>query len=207
MELVYLGRTKNVYSKNEEHEEQYVLKYKDETKAKKAMEINRYYFNKLKGNNIPTHFISIDEQDNSMIVKKSQVFGNGIEVLCRYRAIGCFVRRYGDYIKEGTSLDRFVEFAVKTKKKFLDSKISLDILKLFHVMTEEDYNTCQNYTREIAKIIREDMEEKGLELDEIRLEFGKVNNKIVVIDEICCENMRVYKNNILLGYDELIKIL
>ena len=37
------------------------------------MKINSYYFNKLKENNIPTHFIRVNNDDNSMIVKKAQI--------------------------------------------------------------------------------------------------------------------------------------
>lgn len=207
MELVYSGRTKNVYLNDGENEDEYVLKYKDDIKGKKAMKINSYYFNKLKENNIPTHYIRVNNVDNSMIVKKAQIFGKGIEVLCRYKAIGCFVRRYGDYIKEGTPLDGFVEFAVKKKKKFQDSKMSLDVLKVLNLMTEEEFNTCKKYIRKVSQIVRDDMEDRGLEIDELRLEFGKVNNKINVIDEICCENMRVFKNGTLLSYDNLIEIL
>ena len=40
-----------------------------------------------------------------MTVKPATVFGNGLEVICRFKAVGSFLRRYGAYVKEGQDLD------------------------------------------------------------------------------------------------------
>ncbi len=52
-----------------------------------------------------------------MIVKPAKVFGHGLEVICRYRAVGSFIRRYGLYAKEGQPLDAFVEITLKDDKR------------------------------------------------------------------------------------------
>ena len=39
-----------------------------------------------------------------MTVKPATMFGNGLEVICRYLAVGSFIRRYGMYAKEGQPL-------------------------------------------------------------------------------------------------------
>ena len=48
-----------------------------------------------------------------MIVLPATMFGNGVEVICRYRAVGSFLRRYGMYAKEGQPLDAYVEVTLK----------------------------------------------------------------------------------------------
>lgn len=48
-----------------------------------------------------------------MTVKPATVFGKGLEVICRYRAVGSFLRRYGAYAQEGDKLDAFVEVTLK----------------------------------------------------------------------------------------------
>jgi phosphoribosylaminoimidazole-succinocarboxamide synthase len=40
-------------------------------------------------------------------------FRKGIEVICRRRAVGSFLRRYGDFIEEGAPLPSYVEMTLK----------------------------------------------------------------------------------------------
>ena len=40
-----------------------------------------------------------------MEVLPAKVFGKGLEVICRLKATGSFIRRYGDYIADGTVLE------------------------------------------------------------------------------------------------------
>ena len=51
-------------------------------------------------------------------------------------------------------------------------------------------------TRQIADIIREELQKKGIDLYDIKFEFGRVGKEktIVLIDEISGGNMRAYKN-------------
>ena len=75
--------------------------------------LSTYFFEKMAEQGIPTHFISSDAENNTMQVKKANLFGHGLEVICRYRAVGSFIRRYGLYAKSGDLLDEYVEFTLK----------------------------------------------------------------------------------------------
>ncbi|WP_394271534.1 phosphoribosylaminoimidazolesuccinocarboxamide synthase, partial [Anaerococcus nagyae] len=48
-----------------------------------------------------SHFVSADLDKNEAVVKKAEVFGEGVEVIVRYYAVGSFIRRYGKYIENG----------------------------------------------------------------------------------------------------------
>ena len=49
-----------------------------------------------------------------MEVLPAKVFGHGLEVICRMKATGSFIRRYGDYIEDGADLDAYVETTLRT---------------------------------------------------------------------------------------------
>ena len=50
-------------------------------------------------------------------------------------------------------------------------------------------------TKKITKIVSDDMKAKGLDLYDIKFEFGyDADGKVMLIDEIASGNMRVYKD-------------
>jgi phosphoribosylaminoimidazole-succinocarboxamide synthase len=109
MKLIYTGKTKDVYALDDGN---YLLKFKDdatgengvfdpgantvgltiEGAGKAGLSLTRYFFEKLNKLGIPTHYIDADVENATMTVKKASVFGNGLEVICRYRAVGSFLR-------------------------------------------------------------------------------------------------------------------
>ena len=63
------------------------------------------------------------------------------------------------------------------------------------VMTGEQYDDLKAMTQQITKIIADDLKEKGLDLYDIKFEFGyDKDGKVMLIDEIASGNMRVYKD-------------
>ena len=49
-------------------------------------------------------------------------------------------------------------------------------------------------TQKITRIVADDLKEKGLDLYDIKFEFGFDGNEVILIDEIASGNMRVYKD-------------
>lgn len=212
MKLVYTGKTKDVYALSDGN---YLLKFKDdvtgengvfdpgantvgltiEGAGKAGLWLTKYFFEILNKLGIPTHYLEADLEKTTMMVKKAAVFGKGLEVICRYRAVGSFLRRYGMYAQSGQPLDAFVEVTLKDDERN-DPPISADALDMLGLLSPEEYKTIKNLTREIAAIIREKLEQKGLELYDIKFEFGRVgeDGDIALIDEISGGNMRVYRN-------------
>ena len=211
MELIYTGKTKNVFKLDNGN---YLLKFKDDCTGKDGvfdpgmnevgltiegvgrvnLRMTEYFFNKINAAGIPTHFIGANLDDVTMEVKPAKVFGKGLEVICRYKAVGSFFRRYGDYIAEGADLPAYVETTFKDDAKG-DPLVTKDGLIVLGVMTAEQYDAIKELTQKITKIVADDMKEKGLDLYDIKFEFGyDADGKVMLIDEIASGNMRVYKD-------------
>ncbi|WP_164108833.1 MULTISPECIES: phosphoribosylaminoimidazolesuccinocarboxamide synthase [Sphingobacterium] len=212
MQLIYKGKTKDVYDLGNS---QYLLKFKDDVTGengvfdpgantvgltidgagKSGLKMTKYFYELLNGLQIPTHLIAVDLDEVSMIVKEAQVLGKGLEVICRYKAVGSFYRRYAAYCTEGQDLNGFVEVTIKDDERG-DPVISEDALENLGILSKELYQELKALTVKICDIVKTELAKKGLELYDIKLEFGydKTNKQIILIDEISGGNMRVYKN-------------
>jgi phosphoribosylaminoimidazole-succinocarboxamide synthase len=96
-------------------------------------------------------------------------------------------------VKETTILPAFVETTLKDDARG-DPPITKDALDILNIVPAEDYETLKNLAQKIATIIREELAKKDIELYDIKFEFGKIDNQIVLIDEISGGNMRAYHN-------------
>ncbi|HHY72071.1 MAG TPA: phosphoribosylaminoimidazolesuccinocarboxamide synthase [Bacillus bacterium] len=211
MELIYTGKTKDVYALRDGN---YLLQFKDdvtgengvfdpgantvgltiEGAGKAGLRLTKFFFEKLAEAGIPTHYIDADIENATMTVKPATVFGNGLEVICRYRAVGSFLRRYGMYAEEGQALDGFVEVTIKDDER-QDPPISDDALHMLGILTLSEYKELKELTRKIADLVKAELAKKDIELYDIKFEFGRLKDKkIVLIDEISGGNMRAYKN-------------
>ncbi|MCL2717775.1 MAG: phosphoribosylaminoimidazolesuccinocarboxamide synthase [Lachnospiraceae bacterium] len=223
MNLVYKGKTKDVY---ELANGNYCLKFKDDVTGadgvfdpgankvgltidgmgQAGIRLTKYFFNLLKENGIKTHYIDADIENSTMEVLPMTPFGKGIEVICRYKAVGSFLRRYGLYATEGQVLDSLVEVTLKDDDRD-DPLITKDALAMLGILTNEEYNSLKEQTKNICKILKDDMAKKGLELIDIKLEFGSNNGQVILVDEISGGNMRVYKDGKGVDPLDLVKIL
>ncbi|MBO4769931.1 MAG: phosphoribosylaminoimidazolesuccinocarboxamide synthase [Clostridia bacterium] len=211
MKLIYTGKTKNVF---ELENGNYLLKFKDDCTGKDGvfdpgensigltiegvgdvnLRMSVYFFEKINKAGIETHFVSADLNDTTMEVLPARTFGKGLEVICRNRAVGSFLRRYGEYVEEGAVLPSYVEMTFKNDEKG-DPLVTKDGLEVLGIMTGEQYDTIKEMTKRITAIVADDLKEKGLDLYDIKFEFGyDRNGNVMLIDEIASGNMRVYKD-------------
>jgi len=222
MKLIFTGKTKDVY---ELDDGSYRLSFKDDMTGadgkfdpgansvgltvdgagRAGLEMSSYYFRLIEEKGYPTHFLSAE--DNCMTVKQGKPYGGGLEVICRYKALGSFIRRYGDYIKEGAPLNAVVEMTLKDDNRG-DPLINEDALIAIGVLLPGEYSEIRKLTQEICSVIREDLTAKNLELCDIKLEFGKdCSSKPMLIDEISGGNMRVLKDGESVAPIELSKLV
>ncbi|MBQ9098054.1 MAG: phosphoribosylaminoimidazolesuccinocarboxamide synthase [Clostridia bacterium] len=211
MKLIYTGKTKDVFALDNGN---YLLKFKDDCTGKDGvfdpgensvgltiegvgdvnLRMSIYFFEKINAAGIPTHYISANLADTTMEVKPAKAFGKGLEVICRERAVGSFIRRYGALIESGAKLPSYVETTLKDDAKG-DPLITKDALVAIGVMTDEQYESLKAQTQAITKIVADDLAAKGMELYDIKFEFGyDADGKVMLIDEVASGNMRVYKN-------------
>ena len=211
MDLIYTGKTKNVYALDNGN---YLLKFKDDCTGKDGvfdpgensvgltidgvgdvnLRMSVYFFEKVNAAGIKTHYVNANIADTTMEVVPGKVFGKGLEVICRYKAVGSFFRRYSDYIEEGADLPAYVEMTFKNDEKG-DPLVTKDGLVDLGVMTAEQYDDIKEMTQKITKIVADDRADKGLVLYDIKFEFGyDSDGNVMLIDEIASGNMRVYKD-------------
>ena len=209
--LVYTGKTKNVYALPNGN---YELLFKDDCTGKDGvfdpgensvgltiegvgdvnLRMSIYYFEKINAAGIPTPYVSADLATTTMEVLPAKAFGKGLEVIWRRKAVGSFFRRYSDYCTLGQDLPYYVETTFKNDD-LGDPLVTKDGLVDLGVMTAEQYDSLKAMTQAITKIVADDLKEKGLELYDIKFEFGyDPNGKVILIDEVASGNMRVYKD-------------
>ena len=221
MKCVYKGKTKDVY---ENADGTYTLKLKDDATGKdgvfdpgentvglqieglgkSSLRLSVYYFEKIKAAGIATHYLGADIDSAQMQVLPATMFGQGLEFICRRRAAGSFIRRYGAYVAEGAPLDYFVEVTLKDDQR-QDPQIAKEALVELGIMTKDQYDTCVALTKEITKLIADDLGQKGLDLYDIKFEFGKHGDTIMLIDEVSGGCMRAYENGVSIPPMELEK--
>ena len=229
MKKVYSGKTKDVYSLENGH---VLLKFKDDCTGKDGvfdpgentvgltiegigkanLQTSVYYFEMLKEAGIKTHYVSANINEATMEVLPAECFGKdlgggGLEVICRLVATGSFVRRYGEYIKDGTPLEGgYVECTFKNDEKG-DPLVTGEGLVALKVMTAEMFESLKAQTLKITKIVADDLKTIGLDLWDIKFEFGYNNGEVILIDEIASGNMRVYKDGVIVPPVELTKLI
>ncbi len=209
--LVYTGKTKDVYALENGN---CLLKFKDDCTGKDGvfdpgensvgltidgvgdvnLRMSIYFFEKINAAGIKTHYINANLEDTTMEVLPAKVFGHGLEVICRHKAVGSFFRRYNEYIEEGADLPAYVEMTFKNDA-LGDPLVTKDGLVALGVMTEKQYDDMKDMTQKITQIVADDLKEKGLVLYDIKFEFGyDADGSVMLIDEVASGNMRVYKD-------------
>ena len=209
--LIYTGKTKDVFSLENGN---CLLKFKDDCTGKDGvfdpgenavgltidgvgdvnLRMSIYFFEKINAAGIRTHYVNANLDDTTMEVLPAKVFGKGLEVICRHKAVGSFIRRYGDYIEDGADLPEYVEMTFKDDAK-ADPLVTKDALVALGIMTDEQYEDMKAMTQKITRIVADDLKEKDLILYDIKFEFGyDPEGMVMLIDEIASGNMRVYKN-------------
>ena len=167
MKKVYEGKTKDVF---ELENGNVLLKFKDDCTGKDGvfdpgensvgltiegigranLETSVLYFELLKEAGIKTHYVSANIEDATMEVLPATVFGKGLEVICRLRATGSFIRRYGAYIADGTVLEGgYVETTLKDDAKG-DPLVTSEGLAALGIKSQEMFNDMKDQTLKIT---------------------------------------------------------
>ena len=230
MEKLYTGKTKDVFGLENGN---VLLKFKDDCTGKDGvfdpgensvgltiegigranLETSVYYFELCKKAGIKTHYVAANVEDATMEVLAAENFGkaqggNGLEVICRLVATGSFIRRYGEYIKDGTVLEGgYVECTFKNDAKG-DPLVTGEGLAALGIMTPDMFETMKEQTLKITKVVADDLKTIGLDLWDIKFEFGYTKDgEVVLIDEIASGNMRVYKDGTIVNPVDLTKLI
>jgi len=199
-ELLYEGKAKKLFTTDDKH--LLISEFKDDLTAfngaKKSSEsgkgalnnkISTELFKLLESKGVPTHFVKMLD-DNHMLHKRVDVIL--IEVIVRNIATGSLTRNLG--IADGTVLPfTLVEFDYKNDA-LGDPKLNdQHCLILELVESTEELDQLRAMARQINNILRPFFRDKGLNLVDFKLEFGKdAEGNIILADEISPDNCRFW---------------
>ena len=199
-ELLYEGKAKKLFLTDDAN--LVISEFKDDLTAfngeKKSSEagkgalnnkISTELFKLLDSKGIPTHFVKMLD-DNHMLHKKADVIL--IEVIVRNIATGSLTRTLG--IEDGKVLPfTLVEFDYKDDD-LGDPKLNDQHALILELVDHQDeLDKLRRVARQINDILKPYFEEKGLNLVDFKLEFGKdKDGNIILIDEISPDNCRFW---------------
>ena len=199
-ELLYEGKAKRLYTTDDPG--LLISEFKDDLTAfngeKKSSEagkgalnnkISTELFKLIEANGVPTHFVRMLD-DNHMLHKRVDVIL--IEVIVRNIATGSLTRNLG--IEDGKVLPfTLVEFDYKNDE-LGDPKLNdQHALILGLVDWQDELDKLRRMARQVNDILKPYFAEKGLNLVDFKLEFGKDSEgNIILADEISPDNCRFW---------------
>ncbi len=164
-----------------------------------------HFFRLLKAKGIATHFIETIS-DNEMIVEPAMPLSMSVaapdlpgsaplanlEFTWRNNATGSFWRRY-PFVKPCKNIHKVVEVWTKGDSDIL---ITPEALEETGAMNKEEITYSVELVKNIAEIVSQEFESKGLHVIDGKFELGRLkygDGKIVLIDEISPDVLRVCK--------------
>ena len=197
MEKLYEGKAKVLFPAGPDPLRVY---FKDEATAFNAQKrglipgkgvvnnkVSATLFRYLEAHGVRTHFLE-ELSDREMRVLRVEILP--LEVILRFRAAGSFAKRYG--VKEGTLLRApLVEYSLKSDP-LGDPLICPEAILALGLATEEELSQVKATTLKVGELLRDFFAQRGLDLVDFKLEFGKRNREILLADEISPDTMRLW---------------
>jgi phosphoribosylaminoimidazole-succinocarboxamide synthase len=195
MEKLYEGKAKILYPEGENLR----VYFKDEATAFNAQKrglipgkgvvnnkVSAFLFRYLEGHGIKTHFLK-ELSDREMLVRRVEIVP--LEVILRYRAAGSFAKRYG--IGEGTPFKTpLVEFSLKNDA-LGDPLICENAILALGLAEEGELERVKATALRVGELLRGFFAQRGLDLWDFKLEFGRHGGEILLADEISPDTMRL----------------
>ena len=218
MRLVYSGKTKDVY----EDGPYLVFHFKDTVlgregredrggnevigekagKGSLVLEQAEFFFRLLERNGVKTHFVERIDERKARFLKAERI---PLEVIYRELAYGSFLRRYKGWAKPFQRLG-IVEFTLKDDS-LDDPLIAEEAVIALGIAGKEEVEAMKETAKKVVGILREFFSSKGLQLVDFKLEFGRFDGELIVIDELSGDTMRVAKGNRILTREELSEVV
>ncbi len=197
-DLIYEGKAKRVYTTDDP--DLVVQYFKDDATAFNAKKrgtiaskgvvnnaISETFFRLLEANGIPTHFVErLNERE--MLVKSLEIIP--VETIVRNIIAGSLAKRLG--MEEGKSLpEPIVEYYYKNDA-LDDPMINQWHVTVLGMATAAELQTVTDLALKTNAILRPFLEERGILLVDMKLEFGRHHGRILLGDEICPDTCRFW---------------
>ena len=203
MKFLTSGKVKDVYEFDDENllfkfsnrVSAYDVKFKDEIpkKGEVLCKFAEYWFKKL---DVPNHFVE-RKSDTEIIVKKMDMLP--IECVVRGYVYGSLFSRWKNG-KISLDKDTPTELAAilpkpifdPTTKSTHDIPIDRDDAISKELVTNDEYDWLSEKSIKIYKKMAAVADESGFILADLKLEFGKLNNEMILADSIGPDEFRLW---------------
>ena len=171
-----------------------LLKIVDEQKASELDElrnsISSYLFEYLEGFHIPTHYVK-KYSETKMLVKKTEILPITIRV---FNTISDEILKRFGMTKVVSTEYPIIEHHFNNSQNG-KSWINEYHIYAFSIATPEEYKQMNRIASKTNAVLRSLCERRQLILADLQLEFGRCNDKIVIIDELSPITCHFLDNN------------
>ncbi len=197
-QLLYEGKAKQIYATDSPD---YVIQYfKDDATAFNALKrgtivdkgvlnnaMSETFFRRLGDQGVPTHFVE-RLTDREMLVKKLDIIP--VETVVRNIIAGSLAKRLG--LEEGQTLSTpILEYFYKSDA-LGDPMINASIAISLGWARAGELERIDTLAMQVNGILKGFLEDRGLLLVDMKLEFGRHRGEILLGDEICPDTCRFW---------------
>jgi phosphoribosylaminoimidazole-succinocarboxamide synthase len=204
MEIVYDGKTKRVVSAGE----RMLLQFKDDVtgdadgninsggdfvvghirgKGAASAKVAAFLFELLGKAGIETHFRGLRSDTEIEVLRAERI---PLEVIYRAKAHGSFLTRYHGHVKQMFPLD-LIEFNLKDDA-LGDPLITPQAIVKLGIASASELQQIEVIARKVASTVSKELATRGLEVIDMKLEFGRIDGRLLMVDELSGDSMRVY---------------
>lgn len=197
-DLLYAGKAKSVF--RTEKEGIYLVEFRDDITAfdggKKDVlvqkgslnaRVSAFLFGHLAEHGISSHFIGmVDER--SMLVRSLAMIP--LEVIVRNVAAGSMVRNYP--IAEGTPLNPPVLVMDYKDDSRHDPMLNDDLILALKILNAAELARVREMALSINRVLVRFFDSLDITLVDFKIEFGKLDDQILLGDEISMDSMRLW---------------
>lgn len=152
--------------------------------------ISAIFFSLLEEKGIETHYVkTLSERE--MLVKTLQIIP--VEVIVRNIAAGSIAKRLG--IEEGTKLERTVLELYLKNDELHDPLINHYHIDALNLATAEEIGQIEEAALKINAILIPYLKGIGITLVDFKLEFGRLQGKVILGDEISPDTCRFWDSS------------
>ena len=149
--------------------------------------ISKAIFKHLEAAGIKTHFLGAGSQDSSIFVHKAEPIK--LEVIGRFFTKGSFCKRF--LLPEDIPFSKpFVEFTYKCDEEGDPPMYDREVLKEGLLRDMDEVRFIRETTEQVAYVLRDFFSEVGAKLIDFKIEFGRIGDSLVVIDEVSGDTVR-----------------
>lgn len=168
------------------------------------MYASQFFLNIMEENGIPTQRVENKILDINgklaIIIKRCRPIP--LEWIRRYYAAGSIVRLFPIFVKEGQKfspqLNKYdAKIDVSLTGGIDDPTMNESYITGLHILTKEQFDEADSMLSKIGNILNKVYFDAGIKLVDVKMEFGLLNGKVILIDELSQDCMRA--NDIVTG--------